>query len=117
MLFGDTFTLVKSRQLSAVRGDPRTQDLFGKDPGIVWSRDSTIINCPRGSGKVSNYMLPQRTLNFKYQEWDVRIHNSKHPLTSILYFCLLYFIIIYLSKLQSTVMSRNSLSTVMSRNK
>ena len=40
---------------------------FGKDPGIVWSRDSTKINCPRGSGKVSNYMLENVTVNFKYQ--------------------------------------------------
>jgi hypothetical protein len=38
---------------------------------------------------VSNYMLPQKTLNFKYQEWDFTIHSSKRPLTSILYFCLL----------------------------
>ena len=30
---------------------PRTQGLFGKDPGIVWSRDSTKINCPRGVAK------------------------------------------------------------------
>jgi hypothetical protein len=48
---------------------PRTQGLFGRDPGIFWSRDSTKFNCPRGSGKVSNYMLPKKTLNFKYQEW------------------------------------------------
>ena len=68
---------------------PRTQGLFGKDPGIVWSRDSTKINCPRGSGKVSNYMLENVTVNFKYQEWDFTIHRSKRPLTSILYFCLL----------------------------
>jgi hypothetical protein len=63
---------------------------FGKDPGIGWSRDSTKINCPRGSGKVSNYMLPQNTLNFKlYQEWDFTIYSSKRRLTSILYLCLL----------------------------
>ena len=68
---------------------PRTQGLFGKDPGIVWSRDSTKINCPRGSGKVSNYMLENVTVNFKYQEWDFTIHRSKRSLTSILYFCLL----------------------------
>jgi hypothetical protein len=68
---------------------PRTQGLFKKDPGIVWSRDSTKINCPRGSGKVSNYMLEKVTVNFKYQEWDFTIHSSKRPLTSILYFCLL----------------------------
>ena len=54
-----------------------------------WSRDSTKINCPRGSGKVSNYMLPQNTLNFKYQEWDFTIYSSKRRLTSILYLCLL----------------------------
>ena len=69
--------------------NPRTQGLFGKDPGIVWSRDSTKINCPRGSGKVSNYMLENVTVNFKYQEWDFTIHRSKRSLTSILYFCLL----------------------------
>ena len=68
---------------------PRTQGLFGKDPGIVWSRDSTKINCPRGSGKVSNYMLENVTVNFKYQEWDFTIHSLKRALTSILYFCLL----------------------------
>ena len=68
---------------------PRTQGLFGKDPGIVWSRDSTKINCPRGSGKVSNYMLENVTVNFKYQEWNFTIHRSKRSLTSILYFCLL----------------------------
>ena len=68
---------------------PRTQGLFGKDPGIVWSRDSTKINCPRGSVKVSNYMLENVTVNFKYQEWDFMIHRSKRSLTSILYFCLL----------------------------
>jgi hypothetical protein len=68
---------------------PRTQGLFGKDPGIVWSRESTKINCPRGSSKVSNYMLQNVTVNFKYQEWDFTIHSSKRPLTSILYFCLL----------------------------
>jgi hypothetical protein len=68
---------------------PRTQGLFGKDPGIGWSRDSTKIKCPRGSGKVSNYMLPQKMLNFKYQEWDFTIYSSKRPLTSILYLCLL----------------------------
>jgi hypothetical protein len=68
---------------------PRTQGLFGKDPGIVWSRDSTKINCPRGSGKVSNYMLENVTANFKYQEWDFTIHRSKRSLTSILHFCLL----------------------------
>jgi hypothetical protein len=63
---------------------------FGKDPGIGWSRDSTKINCPRGSGKVSNYMLPQNTLNFKlYQEWDFTIYSSKRQLTSILYLCML----------------------------
>ena len=63
---------------------------FGKDPGIGWSRDSTKINCPKGSGKVSNYMIPQNTLNFKlYQEWDFTIHSSKRRLTSILYLCLL----------------------------
>ena len=62
---------------------------FWKDPGIVWSRDSTKINCPRGSGKVSNYMLENVTVNFKYQELDFTIHRSKRPLTSILYFCLL----------------------------
>jgi hypothetical protein len=27
---------------------PRTQGLFGKNPGIVWSRDSKKINCPKG---------------------------------------------------------------------
>jgi hypothetical protein len=70
---------------------PRSQGFSGKDPGIVWSRDSTKINCPRGSGKVSNYMLPQITLNFKYQEWDFTIHSSKLPLTYILYFCLLLY--------------------------
>ena len=70
-------------------GHPRTQGLFGKDPGIVWSRDSTKVNCPRGSGKVSNYMLENVTVNFKYQKWDFTIHRSKRPLTSILYFCLL----------------------------
>ena len=63
--------------------------VIGKDPGIVWSRDSTKINCPRGCGKVSNYMLENVTVNFKYQEWDFTIHSSKRPLTSILYFCLL----------------------------
>jgi hypothetical protein len=40
-----------------VSSHPRTQGLVGKDPGIVWSRDSTKINCPKGSGKVSNYSL------------------------------------------------------------
>jgi hypothetical protein len=65
---------------------PRTQ---GKTLVIDWSRDSTKINCPRGSGKVSNYMLPHKTLNFIYQEWDFTIHSSKRPLTSILYLCLL----------------------------
>ena len=47
---------------------PRTQlqGLSGKDPGIVWSRDSTKNNCPRESGKVSNYMLREKTLSFKY---------------------------------------------------
>jgi hypothetical protein len=65
------------------------QGLFGKDPGIGWSRDSTKINCTRGSGKVSNYMLPRKTLNLKYQEWDFTIYSSKRPLTSILYLCLL----------------------------
>jgi hypothetical protein len=54
---------------------PRTQGLFGKDPGIVWSRDSTKINCPRGRGKVSNYMLENVTVNFKYQQWDFTIHT------------------------------------------
>jgi hypothetical protein len=48
---------------------PCTKGFFGKDPGIGWSCDSTKINCPRGSGKVSNYMLTQKILNFKYQEW------------------------------------------------
>ena len=61
--------------------------LFGKDPGIGWSRDSTKINCPRGSGKVSNYMLENVTVNFKYQEWDFTIHSSKRPLTSSLNLC------------------------------
>ena len=74
---------------SLICGHHRTQGLFGKDPGIVWSRDSTKINCPRGSGKVSNYMLENVTVNFKYQEWDFTIHRSKRSLTSILYFCLL----------------------------
>ena len=56
---------------------PRTQGLFGKDPGIVWSRDSTKINCPRGCGKVSNYVLENVTVNFKYREWDFTIHSLK----------------------------------------
>ena len=68
---------------------PRAQGLFEKDPGISWSCDSTKINCPRGSDKVSNYMLPQKMLNFKYQEWDFTIYSLKRPLTSILYLCLL----------------------------
>jgi small-conductance mechanosensitive channel len=34
-------------------------------------------------------MLPQKTLNFKYQEWDFMIHSSKRSLISILYLCLL----------------------------
>ena len=38
--------------------------------------------------KVPNYMLPQKTLHFKYQ-WDFMIFSSKRPLTSILCFCLL----------------------------
>ena len=67
---------------------PHTQSLFGKDPGIVWSCDSAKINCPRGSGIVSNYILPQKALNSEYQEWDFTIHISKRPLTSILYLCL-----------------------------
>jgi hypothetical protein len=62
---------------------------FWENPGIGWSRDSTKINCPGVSGKVSNYMLPQKTLNFEYQEWDFRINSSKCPLASILYLCLL----------------------------
>ena len=61
---------------------------FWERPWFVWSRDSTKINCPR-SGKVSNYMLENVTVNFKYQEWDFTIHRSKRSLTSILYFCLL----------------------------
>jgi hypothetical protein len=59
-----------------------------KDSGIVWSRDCTKINCLRGSDKVSNYILPQKTLNFNHMEWDFSIHSSKRPLTFI-YFCLL----------------------------
>ena len=62
------------------QGHPPTQGLFGKDPGVGWSRDSTKINCPWGSGKVSNYMLSQKKLNFKYHEWDFTIHSSKRPL-------------------------------------
>jgi hypothetical protein len=42
-----------------------------------------------GVGKISNYMLPQKTLNFKYQEWDFTIYSSKRPQTSILYLRLL----------------------------
>jgi hypothetical protein len=69
---------------------PRTQGLFGKDPGIGWSRDSTKINCPRGSGKVSNYMLPQKTLNFKYQEWDFTIYSSNFEAPANFYFIPLF---------------------------
>ena len=39
-----------------------------------------------GSGKVSNYMLPLKMLNVKYQERHFTIHSSKRPLTSILDF-------------------------------
>jgi hypothetical protein len=102
------YDCVKTYTIVHGQGHPRTQGLFGKDPGIGWSRDSTKINCPWGggvacmadgpeyqaslgkactctwgSGKVSNYMLPQKTLNFKYQEWGF------YPANSILYFCLL----------------------------
>ena len=81
--------VVQKNKFIELRLHPRTQGLFGKDPGIVWSRDSTKINCARESGKVSNYMLENVTVNFKYQEWDFTIHRSKRSLTSILYFCLL----------------------------
>jgi hypothetical protein len=54
---------------------PRTQGLFGKDPGIVWSHDSTKINCPRGSGKVSNYMLENVTV-LKFQIPGVGFYDT-----------------------------------------
>ena len=48
---------------------PRTQDLtYGKDPGWGWSRDFTKIHWLRGEGRVSNCMLPQKTLHFNYKE-------------------------------------------------
>ena len=49
---------------------PRTQGLtYGKDPGWGWSRDFTKIDWLRGEGRVSNCMLPQKTLHFNYKEW------------------------------------------------
>jgi hypothetical protein len=51
------FTILTPLSSNIAPNHPRTQGLFGKDPGIVWLHDSTKINCPRGSGKVSNYML------------------------------------------------------------
>ena len=49
---------------------PRTQALtYGKDPGWGWSRDFTKIDWLRGEGRVSNCMLPQKTLHFNYKEW------------------------------------------------
>ena len=49
---------------------PRTQGLtYGKDPGWGWSRDFTKLDWLRGEGRVSNCMLPQKTLHFNYKEW------------------------------------------------
>jgi hypothetical protein len=63
-----TFYAVKSEfQLLT---QPRTQGLtYGKDPGWGWSRDFTKIDWLRGEGRVSNCMLPQKTLHFNYKEW------------------------------------------------
>jgi hypothetical protein len=59
-------------------GQPRTQGItYGKDPGWGWSRDFTKIDWLKGEGRVSNCMLPQKTLHFSYKEW-IRVSDLNY---------------------------------------
>ena len=85
---------VITRLISDQIAQSRTQALSSarKDPGRCWSRDVKKIDCLRGVGKVSNYMLP---LSVARSECCVVVYEAANctPFSAITIICPVLFVI------------------------